>query len=280
MRRSLVALVVPALSSCASVESAGKLPLLDSPLGHTLEVLWDRHGGVRQWGRFRAVEMRYEGEGGCARVLFPRLLIALDEPDHVFVEEGYLAARGSSTHWRRHDLRDKDSGLADEEDFALRSVRRLFQLPFFLAGEDWGLRACIEIGSDSASSMREFEAQPRGERLLGPFLVPGDELGSIAAGTDRRLSRSFYLSRHPFASGGPYEVTFGDYETIGGVAVATRREHFSRAPGESLPPSHPFERPSRASRTLVWVERLSSLRFLDSAELAAELESDITADLP
>ena len=279
--------LVAAAGCAGKVAPRARAPLLETALGPTLELLWDRHGGIERWSQFRGASLRYEGEGPGGWVRFERVLIPFGEPGVIYVEESDTPAPDSPAprtsgggelatvprRWRRLDL-ESAGGPADPHlDFALRSLRLLFDLPLALGSRDWLLRARAtpDVVGDANPPLLEFEASWARGGPLGPFLVPEDELHAIAAEPARRLDVVYYLARHPLSDGGAHEVRFGDWVLVGGLPIATWREHRLRSPGALPPPASPFELPARARSRRFWTERLTAIELLDASAMVAAL---------
>jgi hypothetical protein len=274
----LALVLVTALATvpgCASAPAPGRPEILETALGPTLEALWRAHGDLERWRGFAAVTLGYEGRGPRDAVVLTRFLFELDDPAAVYVEEPGGEEGPGHSPWKRVELGSRVEPGDEDVDFARRSLRHLFHLPFAIAGPGWTLSFALDAGERAKVPRREFEAKPlAGGGLVGPFLVPAVEIAAIESDPHRRLERVFYLGRHPRVGSVVHEVAFSAFEEVEGIVVATAREHFRRAPGELPPPSDPFSVPRSPPFTLVWSERLREIDFLTREELEAALSSD------
>lgn len=269
------------LGACRHAPSPAER-LLETPLGGELDLLWRAHGQLDAWDDLRGARFRIRVEVEDFQATLPEVLIDFRDSDRVWVRAGpapapwieiSLAAEiepASPAGEKREALARAlefpgwrlDPARGGPLDYALRSLRSLFQLPHALRGPGWQLRRVL----GDAATPGEFEANPWRDRfLVGPFLLQVPPASAMEP-----LQRVNYLSRHPFPFAGPAlrEVRFSQYVEFSRVLVALRREHRVAARSLSLETDDPLAPPSeRAAPAVFLVEHIEELALLREAEV-------------
>jgi hypothetical protein len=245
------------------------------------------HGGRERWSRYAGLTFRYRAIFAGETAIELPLTIVFDDPERIWTGE---ESNGSPAElaWAAVELRGGRvrpvpavwrSSLARVPplsiDFALRSTRNVFSIPFGLGQGGWQVHAPIA----SSRILRdwlpvELQIVPPGPASdLGPYVLPLAEAIEAVP-----IEKIYYASCHPAQPGAVFELILDEYVEVQGIALPTRLRHFRRnvdplrdeAPdplewidepgGRTAPPDRPDLE-----------ERIEDARFLLAEELAARL---------
>ena len=247
------------------------------------------HGGLEHLRRFGGVEFAYRAKHLDGTLAFDRVAFRFDDSRHIWVrssaddelcrvdlsqETGTLFAAPVSEGGLLEASEIQPSVLRNPTaDFALRTLRIFFE-PALMSGVGrWEVRSLI-APPGVADDIKPVEIGSRDPHVPeGPYLVEADRESGL-------IARVLYRASHPFTKERTHRVTFSDYATIDGFAIARERLH-SRPPirpGPNLE-ANPF-RPSPASIDVLR-EEIDGVRFLshDAVERNCPLpEKDLLSD--
>ncbi len=201
------------VSGCAqSQKMVQKHPLLETPLGPTLEKMWKAHGSWEKWESFNRAQLKFRTFGDPPFIRSPEWQLSFNPHHWTSMEmDGELITLQEIP---QHSV---ESQLMD---FQVKSARIFHQLPFILGEQGWEYRLDV-FSEEGGEAPTNFWVLPQKDQPLhiGYFVMldPATFL----------IDRIYYQSSHSHHHRRMLVVDFKDYQPIDGLMIPMLSIHRS-----------------------------------------------------